>query len=82
MSRPAGLERAVKVRHADDQRRMVRSENLARLSLIRLGEEHRADGADQKSKTLLITLLAQMRIREKGPHRPHRPRTRIGWRIR
>jgi hypothetical protein len=38
-SRRAGLERAEKVRYADDQRRMVRSENPACLSLIRLVEE-------------------------------------------
>ena len=57
MNRRAALERAMKVRHADDQRRMVRSVNTAHLSLIRPVEEPRADRADQKTKTLLITLL-------------------------
>jgi hypothetical protein len=45
MSRPTGLGQAL----------MVRSENPAHLSLIRLVEEHRAD---QKAKTLLINPLA------------------------
>jgi hypothetical protein len=55
MSRPTALGQALKVRVADLQRRMVRSENPAHLSLIRLVEEHRAD---QKAKTLLINPLA------------------------
>jgi hypothetical protein len=58
MSRPAALEQAMKVRHAGTQRRMVRSENPAHLSLIRPVEERRADRADQKSKTLLINPFA------------------------
>jgi hypothetical protein len=82
MSRPMALERAMKVRHTVAQKRMVRSENPAHLSLIRPVEERRADRADQKSKTLLINPLAQRRIRKKGPYRPHRPRTRIGRQIR
>jgi hypothetical protein len=48
----------MKVRHADDQRRMVRSENPAHLCLIRPVEGPRADRADQKAKTLLIIPLA------------------------
>ena len=82
MSRPTALGQALKVRVADLQRRMVRSENPAHLSLIRLVEEHRADRADQKAKTLLINPLAWGRIRKKGPHRPHRPRSPVGRRIR
>jgi hypothetical protein len=58
MSRPTALGRAMKVRVADDQQRMVRSVNPAHLSLIRPVEEHRADRADQKAKTLLINPLA------------------------
>jgi len=58
MSHLAVLERAMKVRHVDDQRRMVRSENPSHLSPIRLVEESSADRADQKAKTLLIKTLA------------------------
>ena len=58
MSRPVALGRAMKVRNAGAQRRMVRSQNPAHLSLIRPVEGHRADRADQKSKTLLINPLA------------------------
>jgi hypothetical protein len=81
MSRSATLERAMKFRSADDQRRMVRSENPAHLSLMRPVEDRRADRADQKAKTLLIEPLAWRRIRKKGPHRPHRPRRWIGLQI-
>jgi hypothetical protein len=58
MSRPVALGWAMKVRGAGDQRRMVRSENPAHLSLIRLVETCRADRADQKSKTPIIIRLA------------------------
>jgi hypothetical protein len=58
MSHPVALERAMKVRNAGAQRRMVRSENPAHLSLIRPVEERRADRADQKSETLHINPLA------------------------
>jgi hypothetical protein len=82
ISRPVALERAMKVRNAGVQRRMVRSENPAHLSLIRAVEGRRADRADQKSKPLLINPFAQGGIQKKGPHRPHRPLARIGRRIR
>ena len=72
----------MKVRGADDQRKMARSENPAHLSLIRPGEEPRADRADQKDKTLPIKPLAKKRFRKKGPHRPHRPLAQVGRRIR
>jgi hypothetical protein len=79
MRRPAALERAMKVRVADDRCSMVRSENPAHLSLIRPVEDPRADRADQKAKTLLINPFAWRGIRKKGPHRPL---ARFGQRIR
>ena len=57
MTHLAPLEQAMKVRHAGAQRRMVRSENPAHLSLNRPVEERRADRADQKSETLIINPL-------------------------
>ncbi len=53
-----GVEEAVKVRAADDQRRMVRSANPAHLSLIRVVRRATADGADRKTKKFFGKNLA------------------------
>jgi hypothetical protein len=58
MDRLMGSERAAMVRAADDQRRMVRSENPAHLGQIRPARPPGADRADQKTKTLLTAHLA------------------------
>ena len=57
-NRPVGLKGRAKVRAADDQRRMVRSENPPHLRLIRPLERPGADRADQKTKTLVEKPLA------------------------
>jgi hypothetical protein len=61
---------------------MVRSADLAYLSLILPERRHVADRADRKTYKFLAQILAKRRYRKKGPHHPHHPLVGAGHQIR